>query len=78
MLSIERRQPLLGEHGHSDRRQDSPGAPELRYARGRGFAYQVAMATCLVLIISHLLWLVVVVAVFSALVVFVLRGLSDV
>ncbi len=128
----------MGEHGRSDRRQDSPGVAQHRYARGRGFAYQIAMATCLVLIglcvaaawwgfgpsgftllmvvlfpglfpagflclvlygywsdyrseqemgiaapriqfnILHLLWLVAVVAVFSALVVFVLRGLSEV
>ncbi len=128
----------MGEHEDSDRRQDSPGVAEHRYARGRGIGYQVAMALCLVLIgwcvaaaqlgfgpsgftllmvvlfpglfpagflclvlygywsdyrseqekgiaapriqfnISHLLWLVLVVALVCALVVFVLRGLSEV
>ncbi len=40
----------MGEHEHSDRRQDSPGVAEHRYARGRSFWYQVAMAICLLLI----------------------------
>jgi hypothetical protein len=33
-----------------DSGQIAPGAPQRGYVRGRGFAYQVAMAVCLVLI----------------------------
>jgi hypothetical protein len=42
---------MIGEHENTSRRPRVHGAPRNRWAMGRAFAYQVAMATCVLLIL---------------------------